>query len=257
MKNQKLLIITAVLMLFAPALCSAQARIYTKKARMDDFTAKTTKVVAAGQSLVALTTQEEIRSRWRCSPYEFCSPAEYNRICTDNNYYFLEFLKEDGVVFLSLSKGGKEDDADNRAKPFEVVRMPVASETASTGFEISFIGAAVDVIQQFALEAMHSDVVGYSGLKAYARKDLGNKQVILDPEKAEQALAAGTPDVLIGMVVAPSVVTFTSKCYKLLVSADTHELYYYSAERFDGPSAREFNAKDEALFTKRHGIISR
>jgi len=257
MNKLRSLIVTAVILLSVPALCNAQARIYTKKARMDDFTAKTTKVVAAGQSIVALTTQEEIRGRWRCSPYEFCSSAEYNRICKDNNYYFLEFLKEDGVVFLSLSKGGKEDDPDNRAKPFEVVRMPVASETASSGFEIAFIGAAVDVIQQFALEAMHSDVIGYSGLKAYSKKDLRNKQVILDPEKAEQALAAGTPDVVIGMVIAPSVVSFTSKCYKLLVSADTHELYYYSAERFDSPSAKSFTAKDEALFTKRHGVISR
>lgn len=257
MKKHLTLIMAAALMLLSPAICSAQMRLYTKKARMDDFTTKTTKVVASGQDMIALAIQEEIRSRWHVSPYEFCSMADYERLKEDNNYYFLLLEKEDGIIFLNLSKGGKEKDPDKKKTPFEVVRIPVIPEDNASGVGFTFIGPAVDVIQQFALDAMESDRVGYTGLKAYKGGMLRGKTVILDPEKAEEALATSAMGTVAGVVIAPSIVSFRSNCYKMLVTTDTHELVYYISERYSNPSQKTFSEKEANFFSKKHGNVVR
>jgi len=257
MKKHLALAIAALAMLLSPVLCHGQMKLYTKKARMDDFTTKTTKVVAAGQDMIALAIQEEIRSRWHVSPYEFCSTNEYEALKDDNSFYFLLLEKEDGIIFLNLSKGGKPDESDKKKTPFEVVRIPVIDENGESGLGFTFIGAAVDVIQQFAVDAMESDRVGYAGLSAYKAKNLRGKTVILGREQAEQALAANALDNVVGIVVAPTIVNFRSFCYKMLVTADTHELVYFSKERYDNPSKKQFSDKDAEHFTKRHGTVVR
>jgi len=257
MKKHLALLAATLMMLLSPVLCNGQMKIYTKKARMDDFTSKTTKVVASGQDMIALAIQEAIRSRWHVSPYEFCSLDEYESLKTDNSYYFLLLEKENGIIFMSLSKGGRQDDEDKKNTPFEVVRIPVIDEKGESGLGFSFIGAAVDVIQQFAVDAMDSDRVGYDGLNAYKAKNLRGKTVILDRSQAEQALAANAMDKVVGLVVAPPMVDFKSICYKMLVTADTHELVYYTTERYDSPAKKDFTDKDAELFTKRHGTVVR
>lgn len=250
--------IAAILALLpAPAICSGQARIYTKKARMEDFTTRTTKVVAGGMSPMAIDIQNEIRSRWHASPYEICTIAEYEAARTDNGLYFLRLVKEEGVMFLSLSKGGKEDETDMKKMPFEVVRIPVSgSDDNSVGY-YAFTGAFVDMVQNFAVEAMTSDLIGYAGLKSTGSRKLGGRTVVLDPEKAQSAMTEGSPDTLAGIVIAPAFVTFKTKCYKMLIDCESHELFWYSEEPYRSPSDAAFNEKDIKTITKRNGVIAR
>ncbi len=250
----------AALFLLLCAACpdsSAQGRLYTRKARLEDFPTRTTKVVIGGSSFLGFTFREEITTRWRISPYEFCSPEEYEALKSDNAYYFLEIASDKGVAFLILSKGGREDDEDNLRKPFEVVRIPIASVGDPSGKELMFMGAFIDIMQAFVEDAMVSDQAAYSGLKWYnSRKFKGKSIYVNDADAVDSLYLAGGKDALLGVTVAPTVISSGSRCYKMLISADSHELYYYSGRKYRGSKDTEFTEKEIRQFNKRNEVIA-
>ena len=98
-----------------PIFASAQAQIDTKKVKIGDFTQKITKVVLTGSAIYDGVLQDEVASRWRVSPYEFCSLEEFNSLKDSDKYYFLittkgQFKKEvePSLQFLTLVKGGSK-----------------------------------------------------------------------------------------------------------------------------------------------------
>ena len=255
MKKQKFSLILVAMLMMVQGIAQGQVKIYTKKARMDDFNTKTTKVVAAGQSITAMTLQKELEGRWLCSPYEICSESEYEELKSSNEYYFLYLSKENGIIFINLDKGGKKDDPDNKAKPFDVVRIPVAAELADGFADARFVGYALDVVQNFAEDAMTSDKVGYNGLKSYNSKNLGGRRVVLDEQSAWEALENGDANTLAGIVIAPLSIDFDSYCYKMLISTDTHELFYFKKEKYSTPADKQFTDKERNSINKRNGNI--
>ena len=72
---KKLLIIIAASLM--PMMAGAQAQINTKKVKISDFTQKITKVVLTGNDFYDLSLQDEVKARWRVSPYEFCTWEEF------------------------------------------------------------------------------------------------------------------------------------------------------------------------------------
>ena len=64
-------------------------------------------------------------------------------------------------------------------------------------------------------------------------------------------------DTVAGVVIAPSIVSFRSNCYKMLVTTDTHELVYYISERYSNPSQKTFSEKEANFFSKKHGNVVR
>ena len=256
MKRQITIAAVLLALMLIPSICSGQAKIYTKKARLEDFTSRTTKVVAGGMSPVALDIQSEIRSRWHVSPYEICTIEDFEASRTDNGLYFLRLVQEEGVIFLSLGKGGQENAADMKARPFEVVRIPVSGSDDSSIDGFAFTGAFVDIVQRFAQDAMESDLIGYAGLKSTGNRKLNGKTVILDPRKAQKAMLEGYPGTLAGIVIAPSYVSFKTKCYKMLIDCESHELFWYSESPYLSPSDAVFSGKDIKTITKRNGVIA-
>lgn len=249
-------LLTIILMLL-PVIGWGQAKIYTKKARMEDFQVKTTKVVLPGESLLALRVKDEIQSRWHVSPFEFCTPEEYQGMSNDSGHYFLLMGSADGVVFLSLRKGGKEEDADRFKRPFEVVSIPIAAEGMSSGQEIGFMGAFVDLIQRVALDAMESDIIGYNGLIQYNFKKMEGKRILLSPSAADSAMFAEEENSLAGIVVSPASPGKDRWFYRMLISCDTHELFFYERQRFTEGTVAAFSEKNVSQFEKRHGIVTR
>ena len=71
----------------------------------------------SGDSILELALREEVTVHWRISPFEFCSPEEYGQLRSSNNYYFLTLAQEEGIAYLILSKGGKEDETESLRKP--------------------------------------------------------------------------------------------------------------------------------------------
>lgn len=249
-----LIILTGILI---PMLASAQAQIETKKVKISDFPQKVTKVVLHGNEFYDAILKEEIALRWRVSPYEFCTMEEFEELKTDNRYYFLittlgQFKKETapGIQFLSLLKGGKSKKGIDGM--LEVVSLPYASAEYPSGRELVFLPALLDIIQAHTLKSMESDFDGYMGMSRYT-KNMQNAQnmkivffedeindkvddetrsaderfIITDEDGADKYFMDSTPGTLVSYMVAPTEPMKGSYCYKLLINAETHEIYFF------------------------------
>lgn len=249
-----LIILTGILI---PMLASAQAQIETKKVKISDFPQKVTKVVLHGNEFYDAILKEEIALRWRVSPYEFCTTEEFEELKTDSRYYFLittlgQFKKETapGIQFLSLLKGGKSKKGIDGM--LEVVSLPYASAEYPSGRELVFLPALLDIIQAHTLKSMESDFDGYMGMSRYT-KNMQNAQnmkivffedeindkvddetrsaderfVITDEDGADKYFMDSTPGTLVSYMVAPTEPMNGSYCYKLLINAETHEIYFF------------------------------
>ena len=115
--------ITILICLLAGVLFSAdlfaQAQIYTRKEKLKDITAKTTKVVLTGDEVLDETMKESVAASWTMSPYEFCTNEEFEKLKTNANFYFLLVVKgqerkeaEPGIDMLTLVKGGDGGDGN-------------------------------------------------------------------------------------------------------------------------------------------------
>ena len=249
-----LIILTGILI---PMLASAQAQIETKKVKISDFPQKVTKVVLHGNEFYDAILKEEIALRWRVSPYEFCTMEEFEELKTDSRYYFLittlgQFKKETapGIQFLSLLKGGKSKKGIDGM--LEVVSLPYASAEYPSGRELVFLPALLDIIQAHTLKSMESDFDGYMGMSRYT-KNMQNAQnmkivffedeindkvddetrsaderfIITDEDGADKYFMDSTPGTLVSYMAAPTEPMNGSYCYKLLINAETHEIYFF------------------------------
>lgn len=272
----RLAIVSLLLLLAAPYATFAQAKINTKKVRIADLSTRTTKVVLAGNDMRDEALKSEVSARWRISPYEFCSAEEYNSIKESTDYYFLLFARSEekkykGILTLTLMKGGKYGAQDPQKRPVEVASLPFCSTEFPSGREMTMLPALIDIIQDYASKAMMSDKAGYSGFDIYSRNisKAGHKRiyfsgedlvpgiegpfskahfdedmVIAPEEEADSVFNAGTYNTLVSYVVAPFDPINGSPCYKMLIDAQTHELYYFKLHRIKSGRWSGFLPKD-------------
>ena len=257
-KIHTLLLLTAFALLLLPAAASGQAKIQTRKYKLSDFPTKTTKVVLSGSELFNNALKEEMARRWLVSPYECCTLEEYEKLKGSPEYYFLlpatsktRKEAEPGIVTLTLLKGGLEKSDNPEKTGFDVISIPCAAAESPSGREFVFLPAFIDIIQQFMNDAMTSDRFSYGGLSAYSRKllrDTGKRLVVseddfasnlnpegwagsgitvVDEDEADRLFSEGAPDTLVSYVVAPTDPQKGAVCYKMVISADTHELCYF------------------------------
>lgn len=240
--------------ILAPCTAWGQAQIYTRKAKMVDFMTKTTKVVLSSESPLENALRDEVSSRWRVSPYEFCSIGEYDKLEKSSNHYFLRFISEEGVMFLALSKGGDKDSRTGFDKPFEVIRVPVAPEGIISGRELIFIGAFVDIVQNFAEKSMESDRVAYSGLGMNNITSLKGKRILLDESEADDALRYEESGAIVPVIVISS---NEDICYKMLLCTDSHEIVYFTKSKGKAVKSGTFSNIELNSFKKRNAEIIR
>ena len=273
-----LLVATLLTMAFTAA---GQAKISTKKVRIADIGTRTTKVVIGGNALTDGVFRDEVSARWRISPFEFCTVEEYNSQKTDPDLYFLlmaksEEKKYDGMLTLTLMKGGKPDAEDQRKRPVDVASLPLCSASFPSGREMTLLPAMLDILQDYATKAVESDKAGYSGFDIYARKVLkaGHKRIffceediVADMDEAfkrkhfdEDVLIAteaqtdsvflnGTYNTLVSYTVAPFDPQDGAYCYKMLIDAQTHELYYFAHHRISARRWAGFLPKDMKIIS--------
>lgn len=274
-KMKRILILT--LSLVFPLLADAQAQINTKKIKIEDFTRKITKVVLTGNEFHDSMLRNEITARWRISPYEFCSTDEFDSLKGSDDYYFLltasgKFRKENGqgLVFLSLVKGGG-NAADGIGSMLEVVSMPLCPAENPSGRESVFLPAFIDIIQQYTLDSMDNDFNGYTGLANYtmnmpksggmdiifAEEDLSDEITgtfrdlnfdsslyVTDEDSADEYMTDNAPNTLVSYVATPDDPQPGSYCYKMIISAETHQVYYYRRHRITKKTGPGFLAED-------------
>lgn len=268
-------ILTIITALILPLMAFGQAQITTKKVKLSDFTQKVTKVVLSGNEFMDTALQDEVASRWRISPYEFCTLAEFNRMKSNEDYYFLLITKgqykkdsSPSFQFLTLVKGGGESLSDM----LEVVSMPISCAQFPSGREVVFLPAFLNIIQEFTLEAMDKDANAYGGLGSHAdnlsRLDdfsivlseddiavesaliengtvkLGRNVSIAQESEVDAMMTDSVPSTVVSYVVAPFDPQPGSFCYKMLIDTQEHRLYYYRRHKITEKAGAGFLKDD-------------
>lgn len=244
-----------------PILTWGQAQITTKKVKISDFTQKITKIVLSGNHFQDSILQDGVTLYWRISPYEFCTMEEFNRLKTSDEFYFLLSVngqfKNDAIPtiqYLTLVKGGP-GAADGINEMLEVVSMPVGAAQDPSGREAVFMPAMLDIIQNYTLASMEKDSNAYGGLNSFvdkvdkhtdmlvvisendlsssARKmkasDLTSEGLsIASEEETDGYILDGKEGVAVSYVVSPSDPLPGAVCYRMIIDAYSHQLYYYS-----------------------------
>ena len=270
---RKVFIMLAVALL--PLMAGAQAQINTKKVKISDFTEKITKVVLTGNDFYDIALQDEVKARWRVSPYEFCTWDEFQKDRNSSDFYFLlttssQFKKESepGLDLLTLVKGGTGATINSM---LEVVFIPFAPAEDPSGREMVFLPAFLDIIQKHALMSMEKDTDGYIGLSnnsmniakaknmefVFSEDDLSSEitrefrdlnfdsdMVITDEDSADDFMLENEPNTLVSYVVTPTDAQPGSFCYKMLINSETHELYYFRRHRITKKLGPGFLAED-------------
>jgi hypothetical protein len=281
MKSKLAIIICLLAGVLLPAEMFGQAQIYTRKEKLKDITAKTTKVVLSGDEMLDEAMKESIAASWTMSPYEFCSMEEFEKIKTSDKFYFLLIVKgqqrkesEPGIDLLTLVKGG-EGATKSINDMLEVVTFPLRSATEPSGREFVLLPAFLTIIQDHAQSLISSEVKAYSTLSAEDTKKLAIKRIYFskedfapqvddktiasldediiveeDEDKVDEVFSDGTYNAVISYVVAPSEPVNGSVCYKLLIGADNHKLYWYKKHRISARSGSGFMPGDLRAITQ-------
>lgn len=276
MKRLLLILLTFAAVATAAVDADAQAKINTKKLKIADITTHTTKIVLGGNEILEAALKAEVSARWRVSPYEFCTAEEYKQIKEDPNYYFLIIArsnerKYDGILTLTLMKGGKAGAEDPQKRPVEVASLPLSASGFPSGREVTYLPALLDILQDFVTKAVLSDRAGYTGFDIYAknihkinhkrvymseddvvpeldlavkRQCFGEDFILTDEDSVNQEFLNSSYNTLVSYVVAPFDPQNGSWCYKMLIDAETHELYWFGHHKISPRKWAGFLAKD-------------
>lgn len=272
----KKIILTLALVLAAAFTLAAQGRVSTKKYVISDFTDKITKVVLPGSNVLDGAIRQAVVSSWTLSPFEFCTPAEFDRLKKSPDYYFLlsaatQFKGElaPSIVFLTLVKGGPEA-AEGISGMHEVISLPMCQSGLSSGRDLVYLGAIVNAVQTFTAEAMESEKVAYMGSEwfnsIYAREgkmmhilmsEDDIDQSVKDPSKyldedfkivpeddVDSAFLTEHFNTLCSYVVAPAGLNKGSWCYTMLFEAGTGRLFYITRHKLSSTKGPGFLTSD-------------
>ena len=216
-----------VLVLVATALPSwGQKRIYTKGYKMQDFRSKTTKIVLDAGPM-GRSIRQEVTSLWTISPYEFCTPEQYEKQKTSPDYYFLHTETSRGIICLTLEKGGKPEDPNDLKKPFTVVSLPISGEQDQSGRVYIYMPAYISVIQDYTDAAINSETVAYTGVKAICRGVPRGVRVVKDPAEADKAFSEHTPETAVRVTVTPTGDPSDKPRYHLTFGTEDYRLYSF------------------------------
>lgn len=249
----------------------AQGNVSTRSYRYSDFTDKVTKVVLSGDDLLSGALKQEVSNQWTASAFEFCSPEEFERLKTQDRYYFLlleevRFKGEEapGIQFLSLVKGGGEGQSGTSGMD-EVIALPAAAVPGGSGRELVYLGALVRAVQEFTLAAVESEKTAYSKsswfngnygkygkmMQLYiAQEDLSGTQGaaawmdedmhFVPADEADRHFLDGDYNTLVSYVVAPVVPGKGSYCYKMLFEAESQQLFYIARHKITARNGAGF-----------------
>ena len=251
-----------------------QAQIITRREKLKDFTAKTTKVVLTGDEFLDEAIKESVAATWTVSPYEFCSNDEFQSLKSNDSFYFLLVVKgqfrresEPGIDMLTLVKGG-EGSADINDM-FEVVSFPLRPSEDPSGREFVLLPAFLKIIQEHTTSLTDTEMKAYSSLGAKDTKKLRIKRIFFweedlapqvdeqtkrsldedilikeDEDEVDEIFSEGTFNTVVSYVVAPSEPVNGSICYKMLIGSDNHELYYFKKHRITAKNGKGFLSAD-------------
>lgn len=276
MKSIKILTIT-LLALFITGSSFAQGNFFSKKEDLKDLNHKTLMVVLENNSLIDITLKNAVEKEWELSKYEFCNLEEFDKIKGDSSYYFLIRVKgifkkerEPAIEFLSLLKGGPEGVKGVDAM-YDVLSLPFQPVDDGDGYILPYIDAYIKVIQAHVLRVQRHKIAASMGIGWYSNRlsEIKNKKVLLnendlsdllnkeevnnmlnghgnvvDEDAVYEALDNEARETLVSVCIAPRVEQQGSYCYKMLLSTDGHELFYYRKQKVNANNPKGFLPDD-------------
>ena len=250
----------------------AQGQVSTRKYRLSDFLDKMTKVVMSGDEVLCSALQQEVVNVWTSTTFEFCSLEQFERIKTSEEYYFLIPVESEGLMLLTLVKGGAQAQK-GISDMHEVITLPISSALGTSSRDLVYLGGIVQAIQDFTLAAMESEKTAYlmsawfntrtkfKGKEVYvAQEDLSSAMTEKDLQKlaknsalhlvparqADELYQDFTSDALVGYVIATALPEAGNLCYKLFFEADTHRLCRIGKEKITEKRGEGFLLSDLA-----------
>ncbi len=253
-----------------------QAQITTRREKLKDFTTKITKVVLSGDTFYDEALKESVSNHWSLSPYEFCSIQEFESIKTNSSFFFLMIVQgqtkneeDPGVSLLTLVRGG-EEAKDGIGKMLEVVSFPLCAAAEPSGREFTLLPAILEIIQKHTSSLTDTEMKAYSSLRTYnkntsklwnkriylAREDLSPQitdkikesldedVMIKDEDVVDNIFSNATYNTVVSYVVAPAEAAEGDWCYKMLIGADDHKLYYYKKHKITSRNGKGFLESD-------------
>jgi len=259
-----------ILMAVAAVLCTSafgQAIIRTRTDILKDFTLLTTRVVLSGDEILDQVLQEEVASRWRISPFEFCTFSEFENQKNNNDYYFLLTARMKGIRYLTLVKGGPGEGIGDL---YEVVSLPLSPAVGASGRELVYLGALLDFMQLFTNRAMQFASKGNKAITSLAHQPgkIAHKQVYLSSEDlsakvsgiksryfdsdfrdipeevADQIFLDNTYNAIVSYTVVPVQPVSGDWQFKMLFDARTNEMVYFRRTRVRDTETAGFDSTD-------------
>ena len=269
----------ALALIIAAPLLQAQGQVSTKKHRLADFTDKVTQVVLTGNEMLSGTLREEVVTGWTVSAFEFCTLEQFEKLKSQDKYYFLMVAQTADISFLTLLKGSPDAKEKGIAAMPEIVSLPLVAAMGGDGRELTYLGGLVQTVQEYVQEAMESEKVAY-GLESWvnknyarrghtkqlliARNDLAQSVTqddldkyldsdfaVVDTQEADEAYLQARYNTLVSYVVAPAIPDKGAYCYKMLFEADTHTLYYLSKHKISDKKGEGFLPEDLKRLAKK------
>ena len=220
----------------------AQGQVSTRKYRLSDFLDKMTKVVMSGDEVLCSALRQEVVNVWTSTTFEFCSLEQFEKLKTSENYYFLIPVESEGLMLLTLVKGGAQA-AKGISAMHEVVSLPISSALGTTSRDwfntrSKLKGKEVYVAQEDLSSAMKE--------KDLHRLAKNRSLHIVPASEADDRYQDFTPDALVGYVIAPALPENGNLCYKLFFEADTHRLCRIAKEKITEKKGEGFLPSDLA-----------
>lgn len=249
-----------------------------------DIPARITKVVVSGDnSMTDLLFRNSVEESWNISPYEFCDPEEFDRIKTDTNYYFLVRLdkmhrKADSpaMEFVCFLKGN-EKAGDNLSQMPELIALPLFPDNDDNDRIFTYLPAYMNIIQTYiqkivdgkvypskrgeihlgtmsksrntAILFNSADMAYHAPMQKFEQMFRGRANTV-SQEEIDLAMKNAAPRTLVSLVVAPGSEEKGAWCYKMIISADTYELYYFKKHKISPKKGPGFLKSDLKRISK-------
>ena len=179
----------------------------------------------------------------------------------------VEFLRRKQITVTALSACASQRACTGR--PLHLRGRDLAPESRKA-LEFAVLGAFLDIIQNYAVKSMDSDLNAYSGIvsevkKLSAAKDkrlvfaeedvcgfddealkgfFGDDFEITCSDDADVFFSDHAEGVIVSYVVYPSNKPNGSFCYKMLIDPSRHELYFFKKHRISKKAGASFLEED-------------
>ena len=255
-----------------------QQKIKSEKEYYGDIPARITKVVSSGDNSMAdLMFRNAVEENWNISPFEFCDYEEFDQLRTDTNYYFLLRLDKQhrkdtdpSMEFICFLKGNGKAAGDIAAMP-ELLALPLYPEGDESDRIFSYLPAYMNIIQNYIQKIVDGKIYPSKRGKIYPgtpdksrnssilfnKEDMAYMPPMQEFEKMfrgraetvsqkniDTALDTAAARTLVSLTVFPSAEGKGAYCYKMLISADTYELFYYKRHRITPKKGAGFLKSD-------------